>query len=484
MRWSAAPLLSATLALAVFPSCSGKTTQAAGLEVIVTSSDLTAPADFDTIEVVVQQEASPGGRWNTIIDIPRRVPDELKLPARVPVQTGTSPDQDARIFVTASKAGVPLVERGAQVQLPADRVAELVIVLSQLCSGKVTTCTNGSCEPDSGNCGASIIVNPSTLPTYVPGEVNLVDSGSGGDATASGSASSGGGDATTGSGSGSGSSGASSGGSDASASSGGQDSAVSSSSSGLDATSSTGSASSSGSGNAEGGSSDGGDAASQCSPGQTQCSGSNVESCQSSGQWAVVTTCTTSVPNATATCSGAVCGHACNSGYNACSSSSCVSSSSLGSCGACGNACDTATGTPSCNGSTCSYTCNAGHVDCNASTAPDLDGCECATPSCCGQACQVSHSDGTGQSWFDCNPLGTYTMTQAMSACVAKFGTSGGCQSGWTCGTGATKVSQPTVCDMACTTCWAYGTATGMYPVTVGTLTNCTCPGTQIGSWQ
>ena len=179
VRGGRAGLLAAALACAAVASCSGKATQAGGLEVIVATANLQAGTDFDMIEVVVQQEASPGGKWNTVVDVPRRVPSEVKLPATVAIKAGTGSDQEARIFVTASKMGVALVERGAQVQVPTDRVAELVMVLSKLCAGQVTTCPDGRCEPDTGACGASIVVDPSTLPSYTPGDTNRVDAGTG-----------------------------------------------------------------------------------------------------------------------------------------------------------------------------------------------------------------------------------------------------------------------------------------------------------------
>ncbi len=179
MAWKrhAAALVATALGLAALSSCSGKATQAGGLEVIVTTLGLQAPSDFDTMEVVVEQESSPGGKWNTLVDVSRRVPSEVPLPTTVSIQAGSGPDQDARIFVTASKNGNALVERGAQLQVPTNRVAELLIVLSELCAGKVTTCANGSCEPYSGACGSIVIEDPSTLPNYTPGDEDRLDAG-------------------------------------------------------------------------------------------------------------------------------------------------------------------------------------------------------------------------------------------------------------------------------------------------------------------
>ena len=94
------------------------------------------------------------------------------------------------------------------------------------------------------------------------------------------------------------------------------------------------------------------------------------------------------------------------------------------SCSACGVACDTSTGAPACKGSTCSYTCNAGRQDCNASKAPDTDGCECAGTACCSGKCQTAHSNGKGNSFYDCSAAGTHNQGQAAEACASLAGSS------------------------------------------------------------
>lgn len=92
----------------------------------------------------------------------------------------------------------------------------------------------------------------------------------------------------------------------------------------------------------------------------------------------------------------------------------------LANCGACGNVCDTVTGIPSCNGAKCGYACRAGRSDCNASAPPDTDGCECASPGCCGTACQTKHATGIANpdAYYDCNPPG-HSASQAQAACKA-----------------------------------------------------------------
>jgi hypothetical protein len=157
----------------------------------------------------------------------------------------------------------------------------------------------------------------------------------------------------------------------------------------------------------------------------------------------------------------------------------CGPTDTITSCGACGQRCDTLTGTPSCNGTTCSYACNPGTSDCNSSTAPDTDGCECATPACCNGGCQTAHDNGLGQPFYDCNPAGTYDSAAAMAACKAYVTSTGGdpskCTGGWDCN-GAAAVCYST--SNMCTNCWNYSGSLK------GVADDCGCPGTTLGSWN
>jgi hypothetical protein len=145
---------------------------------------------------------------------------------------------------------------------------------------------------------------------------------------------------------------------------------------------------------------------------------------------------------------------------------------STATCGACKNAaCNTKTGAASCNGMTCAYKCNAGLTDCNAATAPDTDGCECATPGCCSGNCQTTHSNGVGESFFDCNANRTYNAAQAQEACEAYAG-AGRCLGsqlccalgvGGICLLGSTATSVCGAIQGQCF-CWQYA---GPFPGTV-----------------
>ena len=204
-----------------------------------------------------------------------------------------------------------------------------------------------------------------------------------------------------------------------------------------------------------------------------------------------------------ATCTGTNCTYGgCAPGFANCDTTAgdtngCESSlSSTATCGGCKNAaCNTKTGAASCNGTTCSYKCNTGLIDCNAGTPPDSDGCECATspanPACCNGACQTVHSNGVGQSFFDCNPPKTFTAAQAQEACERYAGV-GACSSsqvccaiglGGLCLLGSTATSVCGAAQGQCR-CWQWG---GPAPGTVQTVSGkCTaaCGATSDPAWN
>lgn len=162
------------------------------------------------------------------------------------------------------------------------------------------------------------------------------------------------------------------------------------------------------------------------------------------------------------------------------------------SCSACGDVCNTTTGAPSCNGTACSYACSAGKADCNMGTAPDLDGCECATATaatqgtiggCCGSGCQVEHSNGVGGNYFDCVALSTFNLSQAQKAATSDTAQAGSITSG-TCGTAPNTQSAvfKTAGNMSTGTCtgWVYA-ATGNVINSIGLVYASSGTGTDVG---
>jgi hypothetical protein len=123
-----------------------------------------------------------------------------------------------------------------------------------------------------------------------------------------------------------------------------------------------------------------------------------------------------------------------------------------------------------------------------ADSGGDAGGCgQCATPGCCGAACQTVHTDGVGQSYFDCNPLATYTEMAAFSACAAYALSVGSnaanCTGPLTCrGSSAPTVCFTTSSGVCATYCWQY---TGVYADGgPGTVWDCACPAHMVGSWN
>lgn len=92
----------------------------------------------------------------------------------------------------------------------------------------------------------------------------------------------------------------------------------------------------------------------------------------------------------------------------------------------------------------------------------------------------VTHSDGFGGTWQDCNPLGTYTQAEATQACALYAGDAGSCHYGSCTQTG--DYGDGMICQMPnYNPCWTFaGVAVGH---TTGTMTN-GCPKTIDPMWQ
>ena len=145
--------------------CSRTTKPAAGLMLIV-SSELQAPSQFDAFEFELSQAA--GTSWKLIENQTYLVPSEAKLPATIAIDPSPSGNQEVLIRVIALLAGAPVVLREVQTQVPTNRVAELRLVIGVLCEGDVTRvgaegdveskCASGeSCQPATGSCGPNLV---------------------------------------------------------------------------------------------------------------------------------------------------------------------------------------------------------------------------------------------------------------------------------------------------------------------------------------
>lgn len=212
-----------------------------------------------------------------------------------------------------------------------------------------------------------------------------------------------------------------------------------------------------------------------------------------------------STTNGTCICDAASCPNGCCDG-NTCVAYAVQSTGQCGTggatCSSCANGlCDTTNGTCSCDAHTCPDGCCSGGLTgtCEAYSGMSISSCgaggaTCAgcNGGCCstgtGGTCDTQHSTGTGQSYYDCSPLDTYSAAEAQLACVAYALSVGGqassCSDGWEC-SGHGQVDEtcyaPGDMSSTCTTCWVY--VSGSYQ---GWVTNCTCPdsGSKIGTWN
>lgn len=414
--------------------CSKTSPSPTGL-VIIISTDMTA-SEFDAIRVEVSQELGAGsGTWHKWLDDTKTVPSEATLPTSVFIQSGTAPDQDALIEVTALLQGQPIVLREAQLQIPTDRVAELRLVLAEACKGQVaitgaegeptSTCLQAgqSCQP-TGMCGDNVI-SSAGLPTYVPSDLTL-DSGS----PSVGSSGEGGGALTE---------------------SGGADSSLAAT---PDATLSSDSGAQEGSADAGGPEA----CANACTAGQTTCAAGSVQACQlqSNGctQW-VTTACG---PNQSCTVSGAggIASCTCNASQCTEVGTVCENAQTLATCTKDANGC--LVGSPStcptgesCGGmlpsascsTVCQNSCTAGQTSCvtGGLATCTLGGNGCysyGAPIACG-----THQSCTG-------PAGTAACTCNTDPVCSAVGSA--CASGTTLAT-CSKDAQSCVYESATSTC-------------------------------
>jgi stigma-specific protein Stig1 len=224
------------------------------------------------------------------------------------------------------------------------------------------------------------------------------------------------------------------------------------------------------------------------------------ESCSAAGQCAQPCDASGGCPGSSTCCGGFCidtnsdplncggCGSGCAGGAAAlCCGGQCVTgSATVANCGSCGSVCDSSHSMgATCPANSCVYTgCAAGRSDCNQA-APNLDGCECPTPMCCGNGCQPMHLNGIGQSYVEgCMPPGTpgnestYSLAMATSArAAAPAGTDGNLS----CGNGANATNCLTRTSGATCATWCYGKTLAGRVLQAAT---CSCSTTSSPAWN
>lgn len=176
------------------------------------------------------------------------------------------------------------------------------------------------------------------------------------------------------------------------------------------------------------------------STGTCGCSSGSL-SCQ--GQ---CTQCSTP-PNAVPSCNGTSCDFTCVSGFHRCGTS-CLSDTSVNSCGTRCTPCSSTGGTPICSGGQCGLSsCNSGFLLCGGACAPCTTPAN-AMPTCNGTTCS-----------FECNP-GRLLCQGQCAACSTPANASPSCNGtacDFTCNTGYERVGQS--CLRIAT--WQLSSATG-----------------------
>ncbi len=402
--------------------CSGKVHQAGGLEIIV-KSDLAVPLELNAVSIDISQRS--GSAWVERFHREVVLSGPVELPATFTIAAGSSADQEALVDITGLDGqGHPTIFSESLVQVPTDRVAEIIVFLGKTCVGKLSVASDGgvtsgcqageTCDPNNGGCMPSLIADP---PNYQPQDITNdasvpaeTDAGDAGDATLSTEPDAG-----------------------------------------------------------DGGCADGSCGAA-CPSGQTMCDGGCAALSTDPRNCGVCGNDCSELANVSATgasCSAGRCAYVCQPAYADCADAGAGCATYLGStasCGGCGAACGTST--PVCGGSdagayACTSSCPSGDTDCSgtcAALASDPNHC-----GACGKVCSLPHANATCASaacaiascsagFADCNGTAAdgcevdttssaancggcglgCTTANATPACVGSTCAIGACSSGYT----------------------------------------------------
>jgi hypothetical protein len=163
-------------AVAVGIACSARELPPKGEIVVVLSSDMSPPRDFDVVHVRVTELDAAGNDGREILDSDYSFPSSVTLPATGGIIAGDDPAVRVHVQVVARQLGKARVLREVRTAIPQDRIAALPVTIQWLCAGddyvvdspqgvtskcpKDQTCIAGSCK--------SMDVDPATLGTFDP----------------------------------------------------------------------------------------------------------------------------------------------------------------------------------------------------------------------------------------------------------------------------------------------------------------------------
>jgi hypothetical protein len=143
---------------------------------VILQTDLPTPQAFDAYTFEVRQQTSPGQYSSPLFRRDVLIPDDnLPLPTTFGIGTGQSDGEVALVRLTAEKSGTPIALREVLVQLPRGRVGELRLSIASKCVGKLDCTTGQSCQPETGDCATTSVIQASSLATYSPDD--LADAG-------------------------------------------------------------------------------------------------------------------------------------------------------------------------------------------------------------------------------------------------------------------------------------------------------------------
>jgi hypothetical protein len=114
-----------------------------------------------------------------------------------------------------------------------------------------------------------------------------------------------------------------------------------------------------------------------------------------------------------------------------------------------------------------------------AEAGTEAGSCAVTTP-VCDAGCPIAHSDGLGQTFYDCAASGTMDETQALEACTAYTGSATFCAND---PIGCANADEVCTTGTATCTCWDYR---GMHAgfVFVSTTSTCSCFVASPPSWN